>query len=159
MWAALIALLHPLSRPQTPPLPSLFISDIGYSVHTSQLSQHEYFNTSHRRIGPGENDVALFTVTPANTFGELLGKASPAGRAGERDAPEMGPTSSCAAYCARSVSACAPGRCTSRTSSATPPSPQFVERHVHRVYVIEAADRPKVCAVITLTDILRLIAA
>lgn len=34
---------------------------------------------------------------------------------------------------------------------------QFVTCHVHRVYVVEAADRPRVVAVVTLTDVLRLI--
>lgn len=42
-------------------------------------------------------------------------------------------------------------------SSFLPPSSQFVERHVHRVYVVESLERPRVCAVITLTDVLRLV--
>ncbi|KAL6783677.1 hypothetical protein ACKKBF_B05405 [Auxenochlorella protothecoides x Auxenochlorella symbiontica] len=80
---------------------------IGYSVHTSSLAQHAYFNAAHRQIGPGKNDIALFTVVPATTFKGLLAK--------------------------------------------------FVERHVHRVYVVESLERPRVCAVITLTDVLRLV--
>lgn len=47
-------------------------ADIGYSVHTSSLAQHAYFNAANRQIGPGKNDVALFTVVPETKFRELL---------------------------------------------------------------------------------------
>lgn len=43
-------------------------------MHTSSLAQHAYFNAAHRQIGPGKNDIALFTVVPATTFKGLLAK-------------------------------------------------------------------------------------
>lgn len=61
------------SPPDSHPFPS-YQADIGYSVHTSSLAQHAYFNAAHRQIGPGKNDIALFTVVPATTFKDLLAK-------------------------------------------------------------------------------------
>ena len=58
----------------SPVLRSFFLSDIGYSVHTSSLAQHAYFNARTRQIGPGKNDVALFTVVPQTTFQDLLAR-------------------------------------------------------------------------------------
>lgn len=55
-------------------MPGSPLTDIGYSVHTSTLSQHAYFNAPHRQIGPGKNDIALFTVLPETTFQDLLMK-------------------------------------------------------------------------------------
>ena len=60
--------------PTSPVLRCFFLSDIGYSVHTSSLAQHAYFNAQTRQIGPGKNDVALFTVVPQTTFQDLLAR-------------------------------------------------------------------------------------
>ena len=35
---------------------------------------------------------------------------------------------------------------------------QFVDNHIHRVFVVDKDDNPRVSAVITLTDVLRLVA-
>ena len=54
------------------------------------------------------------------------------------------------------------GRCQTDVVTVHPcplPHTQFVTFHVHRVYVIESTETPRVVAVVTLTDILRLITA
>ena len=51
-------------------------------------------------------------------------------------------------------------RPTRKTAPACPPAlvVQLVDEHVHRVYVVDSDDRPRVQAVITPTDVLRMVA-